>query len=209
MRFLSWLIPQETQFFDMIESQSKNVLKGVCKLEEMLKDYTDLEKKGAEIKRIEEDGDQIVHNIHAELNKTFITPIDREDISTITSSLDDILDITEDVSERLILYEVKKPPKHMIDMAVNLHKATNNVNEAIINLRSFRNAEKMRQNIKEIHDLENKGDTLLRKAMSELFKKGDPVEIIKMKELYDSIERGVDRCEDAGDVVGDILVKYT
>jgi predicted phosphate transport protein (TIGR00153 family) len=98
---LSWLIPQEKQFFDMIEKQSANVLKGVNAMVSMLEDYTSLEQKRLRIKNIEHDGDKMVHDIFEELNKTFITPIDREDISAIVSSLDDILDYIEAVAERL------------------------------------------------------------------------------------------------------------
>jgi uncharacterized protein len=208
MKFLSWFIPQEKQFFDMIDKQSRNVVKGVTKLEDMLKNYEDLDAKKKAIKKIESDGDKMVHDIHEEINKTFITPIDREDLTTIVSALDDILDITEDVSERLILYEIKEPPKYMVEFAVTLRKASENVNKAISLIRDFKNVKKINAYIREIHTLENHGDALLRDAMVDLFKNRTPVEIIKMKELYDSLEHGIDKCEDAADVIGDILVKY-
>ena len=92
MGILSWLIPQEKHFFDMIENQSKNVLDGVDALVDMLEHYTDIDTKREKIKTIENNGDRMVHDIFAELNKTFITPIDREDISKLACSLDDILD---------------------------------------------------------------------------------------------------------------------
>jgi predicted phosphate transport protein (TIGR00153 family) len=208
MNLLSWFAPHEQQFFDMIEKQSQNVVKGVKKLEDMLKNYKDLDNKRKEIKRIESDGDKMVHDIHAELNKTFITPIDREDITALISSLDDILDYAEAVSERLIIYEITQPPRHMIEMAVTLRKASEDVNRAIALIRDFKNAKKIRSYIKEIHTYENRGDELLRDAMVDLFKNKDPVTIIKMKELYDNLETGIDKCEDAADVIGDILVKY-
>lgn len=208
MNILSWFVPHEKQFFDLIEKQSSNVVKGTVKLEDMLKDYKDLENKRKNIKKIESDGDSMVHQIHEELNKTFITPIDREDITALVSSLDDILDFAEAVSERMILYEIKQPPKHMVEFAVTLRKAAENVNRAIMLIKDFKNAKKIRAYIKEIHTLENQGDDLLRAAMADLFKKHDPIEIIKMKELYDNMETGIDKCEDAADVIGDILVKY-
>jgi len=92
MGILSWLIPQEKHFFDMIEQQSNNVLAGVDALVVMLEDYNDIDTKRKKIKQIENEGDKMVHDIFAELNKTFITLIDREDISKLTSALDDILD---------------------------------------------------------------------------------------------------------------------
>ena len=209
MGILSWLIPQEKHFFTMIEQQSKNVLEGVDALVNMLEHYNEIEKKRERIKQIENEGDKMVHDIFAELNKTFITPIDREDISKLTSSLDDILDNLEAVSERLIIYEIKKPPKYMLEFALILQKADRNVNEGINLLRNFKEAKQIRGFCKEVNTLENEGDILLRKATAELFTKKDPIEIIKIKELYDDLEAAIDRCEDVADVIGDILVKYT
>jgi predicted phosphate transport protein (TIGR00153 family) len=209
MGILSWLIPQEKYFFTMIEQQSKNVLEGVDALVNMLEHYNEIEKKRDRIKHIENEGDKMVHDIFAELNKTFITPIDREDITKLTSSLDDILDNLEAVSERLIIYEIKKPPKYMLEFAQILQKTTRNVNEGIHLLRNFKDAKQIRGFCRDVNTLENEGDILLRKATADLFNKKDPIEIIKTKELYDDLEAAIDRCEDVADVIGDILVKYT
>lgn len=209
MGILSWLIPQEKHFFDMIEKQSNNVLQGVDQLVDMLEHYQDLDNKRETIKATENAGDKMVHDIFAELNKTFITPIDREDISKLACSLDDILDNLEAVAERLVLYKIKKPPKYMVDFANTLHNASHNVNDAIIHLRNFKDATQIKNFCREVNTLENEGDSLLRKAMAELFNGKDAVEIIKIKELYDDMEAAIDRCEDVADVIGDILVKYT
>jgi predicted phosphate transport protein (TIGR00153 family) len=209
MGVLSWLIPQEKRFFDMIEKQSENVLAGVDALVDMLEHYDDIDTKRENIKKIENEGDKMVHTIFAELNKTFITPIDREDITKLVSSLDDILDNLEAVAERLVLYEIKKPPTFMLEFAKTLQKTTQNVNAGITLLRNFKEATQIRGFCREVNTLENEGDALLRKATAELFHKKDPVEIIKIKELYEDMEAAIDRCEDVADVVGDILVKYT
>ena len=209
MGILSWLIPQEKYFFTMIEQQSKNVLEGVDALVNMLEHYNEIEKKRDRITHIENEGDKMVHDIFSELNKTFITPIDREDITKLTSSLDDILDNLEAVSERLIIYEIKKPPKYMLEFAQVLQKTARNVNEGIHLLRNFKDAKQIRGFCRDVNTLENEGDILMRKATAELFNKKDPIEIIKTKELYDHLEAAIDRCEDVADVIGDILVKYT
>lgn len=209
MGILSWLIPQEKHFFDMIEAESTNVLAGVNALVDMLEHYEDIDKKREKIKKIENDGDKIVHDIFSELNKTFITPIDREDISKLTSALDDILDNLEAVAERLVIYKIEKPPKYMLEFALTLQKTAHNVNEGINLLRNFKEATQIRAFCKEVNTLENQGDILLRKATAELFNKKDAIEIIKIKELYDDLESAIDRCEDVADVIGDILVKYT
>jgi uncharacterized protein len=208
MGVLSWLIPQEKQFFDMIEKQSKNVTECVDALIDMLEYYENLDEKRKKIKEKENEGDRMVHEILSELNKTFITPIDREDICKLVSSLDDILDNLEAVSERLVLYKIKKPPKYMFEFAQTLHTTSNNVHEAIALLRNFKDAAHIKNFCKEVHTLENEGDALLRKAMAELFNGKDPIEILKIRELYDDMEAAIDRCEDVADVIGDILVKY-
>lgn len=209
MGALSWLIPQEAQFFDMIDKQSLNVIKGVNALVDMLEDYTNLEEKRKAIRKIEKDGDIMVHDIYAELNKTFITPIDREDISAIISSLDDILDLVEAVSESMVIFKVAKPTEYMIRFARTLQHAAEEVHEAISMLRNFKDAQKIRACCKNVNTRENEGDVLHREAMGALFDSNDAILIIKLKELYDDLEDAIDKCEDAADVIGDILVKYT
>jgi len=208
MKFISWFIPQEKHFFDMIEEQSKNVLKGVNELVGMLESYKDLEEKRKKIKDIEHEGDRMVHNIFSELNKTFITPIDREDISALVSSLDDILDFVEAVADKMVLYKIEKPPAYMLEFAKTLQSATQNINCSISCLRNLKEAKKIESYCTEVNTQENIGDDLLRNATAELFTRKNPIEIIKLKELYDSMEAAIDRCEDVADVVGDILVKY-
>ena len=209
MGILSWLIPQEKHFFTMIEEQSQNVLKGIDALVDMFEHFDHLDNKREIITNIEHDGDRMVHDIFSELNKTFITPIDREDISKLISALDDILDNLEAVAERIVLYEIKKPPKYMLEFAQTLQKTAKNVHGGIALLRDFKEAKQIRGFCKEVNTLENEGDALLRKATAELFKGKDPIELIKMKELYEDMEAAIDRCEDVADVIGDILVKYT
>jgi len=193
----------------MIEKQSENVLVGIDALVDMIEHYENMDEKREKIKKIENDGDKMVHDIFAELNKTFITPIDREDISKLTSSLDDILDNLEAVAERLVLYNIKKPPIYMHEFVQTLQKTTHNMHEGIVLLRNFKNAKQIKDFCREVNTLENDGDALLRKATAELFNGKNPIEIIKIRELYEDIEAAIDRCEDVADVIGDILVKYS
>ena len=210
MGALSWFIPQEKQFFDMIEKQSENVLDGVDAFIDMLDHYDMRDIKLECIKELEGKGDRMVHDIINELNKTFITPIDREDITGLVSSLDDILDYVEAVAVSMVLYKIPAPDSHMLDLARTLQKGAREVNKAISLLRDFKEAKHIREHITNINTIENEADVQLRKAMAELFDDGkDAVHIIKMKELYDNLETATDKCEDAADVIGDILVKYT
>ena len=209
MKILTWLIPKEKLFFDMIKKQSENVLEGVNELADLIENYENIDEKRRKIKQKEDGGDKMVHNIYAELNKTFITPLDREDICELTSSLDNILDNLEAVSERFIIYKIKKPPKYMLEFVQILQKSAQNVYEGVSLLNNFKEAKRMQGYCREINTLENQGDDLKRKAMAELFLGKDSIEIIKTKELYDHMEAAIDRCEDVADVIGDILIKYS
>jgi predicted phosphate transport protein (TIGR00153 family) len=194
----------------MIERQSENVLDGVDAFLDMLDHYDQRDAKLKRIRELEGKGDKMVHDIIEELNKTFITPIDREDITGLVSSLDDILDYVEAVAVSMVLYKIPSPDSHMLDLARTLQKGAREVNKAISLLRDFKEAKHIREHLTNINTMENEADTLLHNAMAELFDDGkDAVYIIKMKELYDNLETATDKCEDAADVIGDILVKYT
>ncbi len=208
MGALSWFIPQEKHFFDMMLEQAKNVSVGVDAFVGMLEHYDEREKWKTEINRLEGVGDTMVHDIFEALNKSFITPIDREDITHLVSSLDDILDYVEAVAVAMVIYKVDRPPALLIALSKTLQKGASLITQAIAMLKNFKNADAIRKAIREINTLENEADALHRNAMVELFEGKDAVYILKMKEIYDNTETATDKCEDAADVIGDILVKY-
>ena len=192
----------------MLIEQSANVLVGVRYLNTMMGDFTDLEQKALNLKKMESKGDSMVHNIHEELNKTFITPIDREDIVALTSSLDDILDIADNVADNIVLFKIKKPTKAMVEMVRNLNMAMEEVDTAIHHLKDMKKPKDTKSCCIEINRLEHEGDTIYRKAIAELFETEEAKDIIKLKELYTNIETAADRCEDVADVINGILIKY-
>jgi len=208
MGALSWFIPQEKHFFDMMHEQAENVSEGVDAFVSMLEHYDDRDKWVKEINRIEGRGDTMVHDIFEALNKSFITPIDREDITHLVSSLDDILDYVEAVAVAMSLYKVERPTPPLIALSKVLQKGSRIITQAITMLKDFKNAEAIRKAITEINTLENEADRIHRSALVELFEGKDAIYILKMKELYDNTETATDKCEDAADVMGDILVKY-
>ena len=205
---LSWLIPQEKKFFDMIIEQSANVKDGVKYLNTMMTDFTDLEQKALTLKKMEHKGDHMVHDIHEELNKTFITPIDREDIVALTSSLDDILDHADNVADNIVMFKIQQPTKAMVDLMSNLNMAMGEVDNAIHNLKEMKKPKDTKQCCRQISRLEHECDTVYRRAIADLFETEDAKEIIKLKEIYTNIELAVNRCEDVADVLNGILVKY-
>ncbi len=161
------------------------------------------------IRDLEHECDQIVHEIMIKLNKTFITPIDREEIHQLTKKIDDLVDHVNDLSQRMFLFrivEIKTYLKEMVDL---FQQAAHSVHLAIHKMRGFKEISALFPLCINIHDLENKGDALYEKALGELFQnETNAIEIIKWKEIYDFIEFAIDKCEDIADILWGIAVKY-
>ena len=145
MGLKEWLIPQDKHFFNMLENESNNVLDGSKAFLEMLNNYENIKAKQQKIKDIEHQGDDFVHEIFEELNKTFITPIDHEDISALASAFDDVLDYIDGTATRFVLYEIKKPEENMIKLAEVILKQATELNLAICGLRNIKNPKDIEQ----------------------------------------------------------------
>jgi uncharacterized protein len=200
------LMPRDEQFFDMFEQSARNVLTGVKRLQDMLENYEDLQRKLDLVHDSEHEGDEITHQIARKLSKTFITPIDREDIRALSSALDDILDYAEGAAEIMVLVKVDKPTTYSLEMAQNLVSAAQEVVEAMPHLREMRNPF---QHIIAIHALENKSDSLWREAFANLFEKNTPpLEAMKWKEVYEQLEEAMDACEKVADILEETVLKH-
>ena len=206
MGIKEWIIPQDKHFFDMLDKESGNVLNGARALLDMLKNYENINEKQKKIKDIEHVGDNLVHEIFEELNKTFITPIDHEDISALASSLDDILDRIDGVAARLVLYEVK-PEENMITLTEMLTIQTEELYDAIKGLRNPKNFKNIEIRCIEINRLENVADDIYKNSVARLFKTKDAIEIMKLKEIFECLETASDMCEDVANVISDIVIK--
>lgn len=209
MGLKEWILPQDKHFFNMLENESNNVLDGSKAFLDMLKNYENIKEKQQKIKDIEHQGDDFVHEIFEELNKTFITPIDHEDISALASAFDDVLDSIDGTATRLVLYEIKRPDENMIKMAEVLLRQTNELNTALSGLRNLKYAKEIEKRCIEVNRLENIADDLYKTSVARLFKLNDAIEIMKLKEVYERLEFATDKCEDAANVISDIVVKNT
>lgn len=208
MKLKDWLVPREEKFFDLLEEQSAIVLEGAEALVAMLEDYTDIRAHKVRIKEIEHRGDMKTHDLFQALNATFITPLDREDLANLASALDDILDYAYDVGKHLYLYEVKSPPKELVEVAMMMRDQARLLNDAMRMLPDPAQRAMLQSKLVEIHRLENSADELTDRMKKELFHSDDVKHILKMKEIIDMIEISTDKCEDAADVLRDILVKH-
>jgi predicted phosphate transport protein (TIGR00153 family) len=207
MGFKEWIIPQEKHFFDMLEQQADVVVEGAEALMDMVSHFENVAVKRDRVKDIEHKGDELVHTIAEALNRTFVTPIDQEDISKLTSRLDDILDYMEAASHRMWSYEIKSIPPEMVQLTEVIVKGSRAVNHAVKDLRNFKKKNEILMHCIEINRLENVGDDLTHGAVADLFKKYNAVDIIKLKEIYEYLEQATDKCEDAADVIKDVFMK--
>jgi len=202
-----WIVPQEREFFDLLERQSAIVEEGAYALRDLLQDFRDVAAKRKHIKDIEHRGDETVHTIFEELNKTFITPIDREDIIALASDLDNVLDMIDAAANRLHLYEVEQPSQAMVDLSEVIVEAAAALRKAVGMIRNMKQADAVELIAVEVNRLENVADDLLNVSVAELFKQKDVVNILKSKEILEQLEQATDYCEDVANVLSDIVAK--
>ncbi len=200
------MIPREERFFDLFVEDAANVLAAARMLDEMLRTFDDLPRRTAELRDAEHRGDEISHDIGRRLESTFVTPFDREDIHSLISGLDDVIDFIEEIGDTFGLYRIGAPTAIAIEQSAIIVKQCELLHEALINLRGFKGLDRYWI---EVHRLENEGDQLVRKAIAGLFDgEPDPIEIIKWKKIYNLLESAVDASEDVANIIERIVVKH-
>ena len=208
--FLSWIRSNDKEIIDVLEEQAANLVKATSYLVEFMSSYKmDGQSRYNIIKDLEHQGDQITHRLFTILDKTFVTPLDPEDISKLTSAIDEVLDATEGVANRFVLFAIAAPTPYMMELSKILLSASQEVQLLITRIRNLKSASNLIDHSKNIVNYEHKADTIYRTAIAELFKtNNNPIEIIKLKEIYETLEGALDRCADVADVVEDIALKY-
>jgi len=200
------LMPKKSIFFTLFSQHAQNALEAAQALESFVTDFTSIEDKVRNIHAIEHYGDKLTHQIIAELNGTFVTPLDREDIVGLASKLDNVTNVCWDVAEMISLYKVTSIRPAAIRQARTLVQAATEVVASLENLEKLKGLE---PHWIKIHTLENEGDAVFREAVADLFARTtDPVEIIKWKDIHGLIEVAIDRCEDVANIVEMIVVKH-
>ena len=201
------LFPREEDFFVLFRKQAALVRESCRQLHDMMVSFDRLEERAKELKDVEHRADLVTHEIFERLNRTFITPLEREDIHQLASNLDDVVDAAEAIGSRIVLFHVSKPTPEAIRLAEILTECGQQIEQAIDNLKNMNN---LMSFTVEINRLENEADTLAQLAIGKLFAESkDPIEVMKWKEIYDFVEGATDRCEDVANTLEAIVIKST
>jgi predicted phosphate transport protein (TIGR00153 family) len=206
--FLSWLRSNEGEIIGLIESQGEILIKSVNILVELMNDYSKLQELSPKIQDLEHEGDRVTHHVYTLIDKTFVTPLDKEDISALTGKIDQIIDYTDRFIDTMILFDIKEPTVYMTELSKMLLSSSQEVFFLVKRLRGFKNSKELVEHCQNIAQYEHEADIVFRTAIADLFKTNDAVHIIKMKEVYEILEGAHDRCADVADVFEDIALKY-
>jgi len=202
------LFPKEIDFFGMFEKAALNLNRSAALLVEMLKDLSTSESKAKEIYEAEQEGDMLTHEVMRKLNKTFLTPVDREDIHALVSRMDDILDLIWASADRAVLFKLETPMPEAVELSENLLSTTEILTKAITSLKDKKYSY-IQEYCIEINRLENSADRIFRGALAKLFEEiKDPILVIKWKEVYEHLEDASDTCEDVANILEGIVLKH-
>lgn len=201
------LIPRDEKFFDLFDEQSKLITKAATLLNELFKDPARLDEWVAAIKQVEHEGDNVMREIITRLNRSFVTPLDREDILHLGSRLDTIIDLIDGTARRAAQFRISGTREEAVKLTELLLEMSEHIAKAVSGMKSPKSLETHSRRVKE---LEEEGDSVYHAAMGRLFSGApDPLEVIKWKELFDTLEHSLDRCDDVSNVLKAVSLKHS
>jgi predicted phosphate transport protein (TIGR00153 family) len=204
------LIPKDMEFYDLFERETSNLVVAAKKLADLFDNYQNVETKAKELKDLEHQGDAITHEVIARAQQSFVTPIDREDITQLAHSLDDVMDFIWAAGRTANLYHIAQPREPARELARIVVKMAMKLNEVVPRLRRHDHFPWILEQCVEINTLENDADDVQHAALAELFDvcSADTCEVIKWREIYGHLESATDRGEDVADVLEGIVLKH-
>ncbi len=209
MNLLSIFRSSGDKFYRWFEEAATNNHKAAVLLDKLCKNFKDPKKVSVEIHRLEHEGDQICHNIYKEINTTFVTPLDREDIIELTQALDDVMDLIHASASILVTYNIKKITPAAAEFSKIISDSTKLIAESLPKLRHRRGFSTVDKAIIEINRLENEADDLLRKSLTALFKHPrNPVDVIRWRDIYCLMEEITDKTEEIANTLRNLTTKY-
>lgn len=202
------LLPREEQYFDLFIQMTRYISDAARELKEMLSDKNrDYAEYAQRIKGLEHACDELTHTVSTRLNKSFITPFDREDIYLMSTALDDIVDLIDDAARAIIIFDVHEITDYARSFASVIERMAEQLREIVATLQKPKN---VTQRLVEIHRLENEGDDIYHAAIAQLFRDSpDPLTVLKWKEVYEKLEAAVDRCENVANIIESVIIKHT
>jgi hypothetical protein len=209
-KIIQRLLPHDESFYKFFEEASQNLVNAVALLKELsvAKEGSDREKLIMQIKELEHHGDNLAHKIFSELNATFVTPFDREDIHQLTSALDDVMDHMDGTANRITLYKIKEYPEPMVRLIDILQLSIGELHRGVGMLRDLNKANELQRVFQRINEYENNADSVFEHGVADLFEnEKDAIQIIKLKEILVGLETATDKCEDAANVLEGIYIK--
>ncbi len=202
------LIPREEKFFDLFEAQAAHNVEAAKLFREMAVSWSRERSRFDRLRDIEHEADITCHEIYDKLNRTFVTPFDREDIRELASELDTVVDLIESVGQRMYLYQIAAAHEDLARLTDILYQCAQTLHKAVCELRDPAKSRRVLDYCIEVNRLENAGDHALGTAIGKLFQgRPDPLEVIKWKEIYETVEQSIDKCEDVAHTLETILVK--
>jgi uncharacterized protein Yka (UPF0111/DUF47 family) len=203
------ILPKEFSFFDLFEKHITLTKKASEEFLSLASDMSDIECRVQSLKKLEHEADDVTHQCIENLQKTFITPFDRTEIHLLIKRLDDIIDSIDGAVSRIHLYSIEEIRPEAKELAKVLVAATAEIELALKGLRNMKHAQQIKDKCIAVHGYENQGDAILRSALLRLFKEDQPMLVIKWKEIYERLEKAIDRCEDVADVIEGVIISST
>jgi len=209
-RLIQILLPHDEKFYTLFEESTRLLLKASIALKKLSDaDGATTHTIVKEIEDLEHQADEVTHKIYGEMNATFVTPFDREDIHALASSLDDVMDFINGSASRLAMYNVKADSQYMRKLMEVIQKQVEVIGKGISYLRDFKDSTSLQEVLKKINEFENEADSVFELAVADLFEnEKDVISLIKKKEIYVGLETATDRCEDVANVLESILIKH-
>ncbi len=203
-------LPREDRFFQLFQQQAATIKESAAKLVDLLENYENVPEKVAEIQRLEEVADEVIRTIMKSLHRTFVTPLDREDIAILGELLDDVVDSIEESARYMIEYRIDRPTQQAKELARIIFRCGETLERAM-KILHFRGA-KLRDLLPlkdELTTLESEADKVTSRAMGELFESNSPIEVLKWKEIYAQLEGATDHCEEIAHLLEGIVIKHS
>ena len=204
------LIPKEYDFFKSFDQATDHAVIAAKLLLKMTEDYANADPIARELNEVEHACDDVAHKTMEQLNKSFITPLDREDIHVMILRIDDVVDLTNAAANRMTFFGIQRPTQHAINMAKQIVRGCEKLAEAVHGMRAAKHYEQVMRDCIIVHEVENAADDILHTALAELFAtEKNAIEIIKWKDIYETMEKVTDRLEDVANVLQGVMVKMS